>query len=131
MRRMGELLGPGGVEREQRGGDRRSKSKPSILKLSDLEISRDTSSLAQRIIPVPERSLRYPFFPPFLSWGGRINFPHFGGGFFRIVFLGPSSLILPVPFPRLLLHEDAKGYGLGPGQIFTNCILISFSFDEG
>lgn len=56
MRRMGELLGSEGVERDRgKGGDRKSQSRPTTVKLADFGISRDASSLSQKIATVPEQ----------------------------------------------------------------------------
>lgn len=55
-RRMGELLMATAVtgERAGRGGDRKSKSSGATLKLSDLDVSKNESSSAQRLAALPE-----------------------------------------------------------------------------
>lgn len=52
MRRMGELLGPEGVERAGKGRPLGKMSTTTTL--SDLDISRDLSSVTQKIAAIPE-----------------------------------------------------------------------------
>ncbi len=55
-RRAGEILikMKDSGERESRGGDKKSKSQPTTMKLDDLKITKDQSSRWQQIASIPE-----------------------------------------------------------------------------
>ena len=68
-RKCGQMLG----EREMHGGDRRSRSAASTLKLADLNISRDQSSQWQKLAAVPEEVFEQALREPLPSTAGIIT----------------------------------------------------------